>query len=57
MLRDCILLDADGPQQFRYERNPRGLRQFRDPLGNLLLFGGEGYDSAGTDVILNDLWR
>ena len=24
--------------------------------GNLLLFGGQGYDSVGTDGFLNDLW-
>jgi N-acetylneuraminic acid mutarotase len=28
-----------------------------DGAGNLWLFGGEGYDSAGTFGLLNDLWR
>ena len=28
-----------------------------DTSGNLLLFGGEGYDSAGNIGYLNDLWR
>ena len=28
-----------------------------DRSGNLWLFGGEGYDSAGTDGYLNDLWE
>ena len=28
-----------------------------DAVGNLWLFGGEGYDSAGTRSTLNELWR
>jgi hypothetical protein len=28
-----------------------------DSSGNLWLFGGNGYDSAGTNGNLNDLWR
>lgn len=28
-----------------------------DTSGNLWLFGGEGYDSTGTEDLLNDLWR
>ena len=28
-----------------------------DPTGNLWLFGGDGYDSTGTDLALNDLWE
>ena len=28
-----------------------------DTTGNLWLFGGTGFDSAGTEDILNDLWR
>ncbi len=28
-----------------------------DALGNLWLFGGSGYDSAGTLDLLNDLWK
>jgi N-acetylneuraminic acid mutarotase len=28
-----------------------------DNMGNLWLFGGNGYDSAGTQDLLNDLWR
>jgi N-acetylneuraminic acid mutarotase len=28
-----------------------------DSRGNLWLFGGAGYDSAGRDSALNDLWR
>lgn len=27
-----------------------------DPMGNLWLFGGAGYDSTGTVGLLNDLW-
>jgi N-acetylneuraminic acid mutarotase len=30
---------------------------WRDGSGNLWLFGGRGYDSAGTDGPLNDLWK
>jgi N-acetylneuraminic acid mutarotase len=29
---------------------------FRDPGGRLWLFGGAGYDSAGANTVLNDLW-
>lgn len=29
---------------------------FRDPAGRLWLFGGAGYDSAGDNLFLNDLW-
>jgi N-acetylneuraminic acid mutarotase len=28
-----------------------------DAAGNFWLFGGEGYDSAGHDSLLNDLWK
>ena len=28
-----------------------------DPSGALLLFGGVGYDSVGSNVLLNDLWK
>jgi N-acetylneuraminic acid mutarotase len=28
-----------------------------DAAGNFWLFGGEGYDSAGTLGLLNDLWK
>jgi len=28
-----------------------------DPSGNVWLFGGDGYDSAGTLGLLNDLWK
>ena len=28
-----------------------------DASGNFWLFGGAGFDSTGTDVILNDLWK
>jgi N-acetylneuraminic acid mutarotase len=28
-----------------------------DPAGNVWLFGGQGYDSAGTVGLLNDLWE
>ena len=28
-----------------------------DDNGDLWLFGGEGYDSAGTESYLNDLWK
>jgi len=28
-----------------------------DPSGNLWLFGGDGFDSAGNDEYLNDLWK
>ena len=28
-----------------------------DAAGNFWLFGGEGYDSTGTDGFLNDLWK
>lgn len=30
---------------------------WRDTSGNLWLFGGWGFDSAGTEGYLNDLWR
>ncbi len=30
---------------------------WRDSIGNLWLFGGEGYDSTGTQGDLNDLWE
>lgn len=30
---------------------------WKDPLGNLWLLGGFGYDSAGTESLLNDLWE
>ena len=28
-----------------------------DTSGNLWLFGGDGFDSTGTEGMLNDLWR
>lgn len=28
-----------------------------DATGNLWLFGGQGYDSANTEGVLNDMWR
>jgi N-acetylneuraminic acid mutarotase len=28
-----------------------------DSSGNLWLFGGNGFDSAGTEAVLNDLWK
>ena len=28
-----------------------------DAAGNFWLFGGNGYDSAGTSGYLNDLWK
>jgi hypothetical protein len=28
-----------------------------DGSGNLWLFGGQGYDSSGSDGYLNDLWE
>jgi len=28
-----------------------------DASGNLWLFGGEGFDSTGTEGTLNDLWE
>jgi N-acetylneuraminic acid mutarotase len=28
-----------------------------DSSGNLWIFGGEGYDSTGAEVLLNDLWE
>lgn len=28
-----------------------------DPSGNFWLFGGDGYDSTGKEVLLNDLWE
>jgi N-acetylneuraminic acid mutarotase len=34
-----------------------GAGSWTDSAGNLWLFGGEGYDSAGTDGFLNDLWK
>ncbi|HTW74183.1 MAG TPA: hypothetical protein VMD56_04600 [Steroidobacteraceae bacterium] len=35
----------------------RGAVAWRDSAGNVWLFGGFGYDSAGTAGQLNDLWR
>jgi len=35
----------------------RGGVTFRDPAGNLWLFGGNGYDAAGGTDLLNDLWK
>jgi len=34
-----------------------GSVSWTDASGNLWLFGGQGYDSAGTDGYLNDLWE
>src|ERR1700682_6448033 len=35
----------------------QGAVSWTDSSGNLWLFGGGGYDSAGTFGFLNDLWR
>ncbi|HEX4052263.1 MAG TPA: hypothetical protein VHY19_15440 [Steroidobacteraceae bacterium] len=35
----------------------RGAVTWKDPSGNVWLFGGFGYDSAGTPGQLNDLWK
>jgi len=34
-----------------------GAVSWTDSAGNLWLFGGQGYDSAGTQGYLNDLWK
>jgi N-acetylneuraminic acid mutarotase len=34
-----------------------GSFSWTDYMGHLWLFGGTGYDSAGTQALLNDLWR
>jgi N-acetylneuraminic acid mutarotase len=34
-----------------------GADAWTDGAGNLWLFGGQGYDSAGSDLLLNDLWE
>jgi hypothetical protein len=34
-----------------------GSFSWTDNVGNLWLFGGDGYDSVGTQALLNDLWR
>jgi N-acetylneuraminic acid mutarotase len=34
-----------------------GAVSWTDPSGNLWLFGGTGYDSAGALTFLNDLWK
>jgi N-acetylneuraminic acid mutarotase len=34
-----------------------GSFSWTDGMGDLWLFGGTGYDSAGTQALLNDLWR
>ena len=34
-----------------------GTVSWRDPSGSFWLFGGGGYDAAGGDGLLNDLWR
>ncbi|MGB8989357.1 MAG: hypothetical protein WCC37_22355, partial [Candidatus Sulfotelmatobacter sp.] len=34
-----------------------GSISWTDATGNLWLFGGRGYDSAGTFGYLNDLWK
>ncbi len=34
-----------------------GSVSWRDSVGNLWLFGGSGYDSAGNEGYLNDLWK
>lgn len=43
------------------ETNKPGARYFsvswKDKAGNLWLFGGHGYDGAGTRSSLNDLWK
>jgi hypothetical protein len=30
---------------------------FGDPGGRLWFFGGAGYDSAGDNTVLDDLWQ
>lgn len=34
-----------------------GAVSWRDSSGQLWLFGGSGYDSAGTSSVLNDVWK
>lgn len=34
-----------------------GAMSWIDSKGNLWMFGGNGYDSADTDAVLNDLWE
>jgi len=34
-----------------------GPSSWTDPSGNFWVFGGQGYDSAGTAGVLNDLWQ
>jgi N-acetylneuraminic acid mutarotase len=50
-----------GTQGVASASNVPGLRgeavSWIDPSGNLWLFGGEGHDSTGANVSLNDLWE
>jgi N-acetylneuraminic acid mutarotase len=54
-------LGSYGLQGTRSSSNAPGARDsgvsWTDASGNLWLFGGEGYDSAGTNGALNDLWE
>jgi len=34
-----------------------GAASYTDSTGNVWMFGGQGYDSAGTVGLLNDLWK
>jgi N-acetylneuraminic acid mutarotase len=34
-----------------------GAASYADTAGNVWMFGGQGYDSAGTVGLLNDLWK
>ncbi len=50
-----------GAKGTAYPSNRPGARDgavsWRDDGGDLWLFGGEGYDSGGSERVLNDLWR
>ncbi|MGA2344933.1 MAG: hypothetical protein ABSF93_02935 [Candidatus Sulfotelmatobacter sp.] len=50
-----------GTQGTAAPTNTPGARMYAcnwvDSAGNLWLFGGVGYDSTGTDTVLNDLWE
>jgi len=41
----------------RHPGRPLGAATATDPAGNVWLFGGQGYDSAGKVGLLNDLWQ
>jgi N-acetylneuraminic acid mutarotase len=34
-----------------------GARGWRDSFGEFWMFGGQGYDSNGTEMVMNDVWR